>query len=186
MMRIFKISGTNPKTRAAQLKKIKAWMESRGWQMAYYEEEIQRAAFMRPADAPKLPLLDRSRWSSGPGGSLFSLPRIGFRTWLLGIVVMALSGAMFIFVLTASHTPRDIKKQRADGSVRGETWLYVSSNVLNIRESPNATARITGMLYQDQRVLVGTREEGWAEVRAPERGFVADKFLSDHPTLPKK
>ena len=64
---------------------------------------------------------------------------------------------------------------------QSEAWHYVSVGSLNVRAAPVQGAQIVGVLYRNQRVLVGETEKGWARIIKPERGFVAAQFLVTHP-----
>lgn len=66
------------------------------------------------------------------------------------------------------------------------TALRVTASELNLRESPNATARIVRKLPKGSRVEgIGTASDGWQRVRAgsvPVEGWCAARFLqSDAP-----
>ena len=99
---------------------------------------------------------------------------------------MAFAGAICLAVVTAFVLLLSFSHSRPSLSVKGtggqsEAWHYVSVGSLNVRAAPVQGAQIVGVLYRNQRVLVGETEKGWARIIKPERGFVAAQFLVTHP-----
>ncbi|MCZ6474112.1 MAG: SH3 domain-containing protein [SAR324 cluster bacterium] len=181
-VRILKISGNSPTSRQRRLEQAQAWMERHGWRLMDYSEELGSAAFERDANASALGLFDPTRWLPGPGGlrpggslrALLASPR----RLLFSLTVIVVVAAAFVLLLNYSQFK---SSNAANAQQQGESWLYVSVESLNIRAEPKPNAQIVGAFYLNQRVLVTGRKKGWARVVKPEWGYVAARYLQEHP-----
>ena len=183
-IRIFKIQGRSEALREERLKGVRRWMEDRDWQLVDYSPELGSAVFERGEGAPALGWFDATRWLPGPDWFQPRLwlarMRVSPRRLLLaaavGLAVVLAFSALFNFSLIS---PRG----RGGAATRGaaETWLYGTVESLNIRAEPKPGAQIVGVLYRNQSVMVEKSSGGWARVVKPTWGFVAAKYLRDHP-----
>ncbi len=182
-IRIFRIQGGNPQSRERRLERLRGWMEARGWQLADYAPEAGSAMFERAEGAPPLGWFDPTRWLPGPDWfrprDWLVRPRLSARRLMLGGAVGLLVAAAFGALLDFSTTPASRRGAAARQSA--ETWLYVRADSLNIRAEPKAGAQIVGVFYRNQRVMVENRRDGWTRVVRPQWGYVAGKYLGDHP-----
>ncbi len=182
-VRILKIRGDRKQTRQQRLKQTRSWMEAHGWRLMDYSEELGSVAFERAEGAPPLGWFDRTRYLPGPD---WFQPREWLRRPLGSPRKLAFAGGIglavmvaFVLLLNFSHSAGPVRMQGK--RERAESWFYVTVDSLNIRAEPKPGAQIVGVLYLNQRVLVGERTKGWARIVKPEWGYIAERFLQDHP-----
>jgi len=182
-VRILNIAGTGSKSREKRLRQVEAWMKSHGWELMDYSDELGSAAFERAPAAPPLGWFDATRWMPAPdwmrpGAWLRRSTATPRQMAFAGGICLAV-GAAFVLLLSATNSGSSLSVKGAGG--QGEAWHYVAVGWLNVRAEPVSGAQIVGVLYRNQRVLVGETEKGWARIIKPERGFVAAQFLLTHP-----
>lgn len=183
-IRIFKIQGVSERSRERHLERVCRWMEQRDWQLVDYSEEAGSAMFERAEGAPAPGLLDPTRWLPGPDwfqpgawlGRLRFSPRQLALGGAVGLAVVVAFGTLLNFTVSPTAARKTTATQKA-----GETWLYVSADYLNLRAEPKTGARIIGVFFRNQRVMVEKDEGGWMRVLRPDYGYVAGKFLKEHP-----
>ena len=189
--RIVTIRGRTPELRAARLAACERWMARRGWSLGDYADELGSAVFIRngPGEAPSAGVLPRwhpARLLPAPGAlNVLRLPAalLGAlaQRGAAGAAALALLGAVFAVGLYALLVLSLGAPSLRQAMAPAETWRYVTVESLNVRETPTAEGQIVGVLYLNQRVLVGPEKFGWVEVQQPERGYVARRFLGDQP-----
>ncbi len=183
-IRIFKIKGSGEKLRERRLKRLRGWMERRGWWLVDYSPEAGSAIFERAEGAPALGWFDPTRWLPGPGwfqpGLWLAWPRrTPRRVGLAAAVGLAVAGAFG--TLLSFSVIGTAKREPAAAQNPAESWLYVNADSLNVRAEPKPGAQIVGVLYQNQRVMVEKSEAGWARLVRPQWGYVAARYLGEHP-----
>lgn len=170
--RIYRIRGRTSSARQARLESTRRWMARRGWRLVDYAEGAGQAMFERDPALPEPGWRDADRWRLPPGyvsGVLEEWLRPRHLAFLGLVVAAALLIAAFNSLITVP-TGTDPEAER---------WWRVTADALNVRAEPTTGAEVVGILYRDQKVLVGEpREDGWIEVVQPERGFVARDFLT--------
>ena len=179
MIRILTITGGTSARRQARLKRVANWMAASGWHLADYAEDARSAMFERPADSPRLPWKDPTRWLPGPDAlkprewthTLRADPRLlGVPTVVLLVLVVGLLSLL----APPSFIPGDAAK-----SGEQALWRVVTASQLNVREAPSATAQQVGVLYRSQRVLIEGKVNGeWVRIAVPTRGYVSSRFLA--------
>lgn len=182
MMRILKIVPKRGEYRTDRMKVIQSWMSAHGWHLADYAGEAGSAAFVRDEDAPRLSLFAPTRWLPGPDALK---PREWWRTARSDPRLVILPGGAAFALLVAILSlmaPNSFLSQEALKQEKEAKWRYVSAPKLNVREAPNRTAQIVGILYRNQRVLLeGQVNAEWVKLGPPSRGYVASRYLSSQP-----
>ncbi|MBI3992873.1 MAG: SH3 domain-containing protein [Candidatus Lambdaproteobacteria bacterium] len=188
--RLIRIRGRTPELRAARLAVCERWMARRGWSLGDYADELGSAVFIRDGGAlpPEnvLPRWHPARLLPAPG-TLYplrlpsALPGGLLRRGAGGAWALALLSALFAVGLFALLVLQVGSPSLRQALAPAETWLYVTVESVNVREAPLAEAQIVGVLYLNQRVLVGPEKFGWVQVLQPEKGYVSRRFLGERP-----
>ena len=187
--RMVTIRGRTPAVRAARLAACERWMARRGWTLGDSSDELGRAVFNHDG-APEAPPEDMlPRWHPArllpAPGALNPLRRIavlpGAPRRRGAVWALALLGALFAVGLYALLVFSLGSPTLRHAAAPAETWLFVTVESLNVREAPTGESQIVGVLYLNQRVLVGPEKFGWAQVLQPEKGYVARRFLGEQP-----
>ncbi len=184
-LRIVRIVGRGEEGRRRRLMEVQAWMGAAGWRLTDYAETERSAMFERSSEAGALPFWHATRWLPAPWSwrpkavfrALHAEPRLS----ALPAVVLAV--AWLIYIGTVGSLPSLLDSPLREAARRAATeqedaWLFVTSSALNVREAPSGEARIVGVLYRGQRVLIAAEEDGWARLEKPERGYVSRRFLA--------
>lgn len=198
MIRFINIRGKTDDARSDRLEAVTLWMRAQGWEMTDFSEEAGSAIFEREAGAPRLGWFDPTRWLPGPfswqPAALWEAVRADPRLLLAaGMLAALLAMVVTVVVVLAVFftapdfpppTPAQVLQKTEQEAL--ETWWVVTSGRLNVREAPSTESQVVGILYKDQRVLLGTRvDASWVEIELPERGFVARKYVRAEPPKPE-
>jgi len=156
-------------------------MAERGWRLEEYLDDLGSALFHPTPERAALSPWHPRRLLPQPGTfdvrtRLQVLLGAGPERLILGGAAATVAVVLFFTLVLGvfNSAPRT-------AAPTVEVWLFVTANSLNVRELPNGDAQIVGVLYLNQRVLVGDEQFGWIQVHKPERGYVARQFLAELP-----